>query len=55
MGLRNGQLVPILFRTYAVYADRGLAGNMEPSRDHVFYYTVGKSLEDARTIVPDEE
>lgn len=55
MVLRNGQLVPILFRTYAVYADRGLAGNMEPSRDHVFYYTMGKSLEDARTIVPDEE
>ena len=55
MVLRNGQLVPILFRSYAVYADRGLAKNMEPSRDNVFFYSMGKSLEDARTVVPDEE
>lgn len=55
MILRNGQLVPILFRSYAVYADRGLAGDMEPSRDNVFYYSMGKSLEEARTVVPDEE
>ena len=55
MVLRNGQLVPILFRTYAVYADRGLAAGLEPSRDNVFYYSMGKSLEEARTVVPDEE
>lgn len=55
MVLRNGQLVPILFRSYAVYADRGLAADMEPSRDNVFYYSMGKSLEEARTVVPDED
>ena len=55
MVLRNGQLVPILFRTYAVYADRGLAAGLEPSRDNVFYYSMGKSLADVRTVVSDEE
>ena len=55
MVLRNGQLVPILFRSYAVYADRGLAAGLEPSRDNVFYYSMGKSLEEARIVVPDEE
>jgi peptide/nickel transport system substrate-binding protein len=55
MVLRNGQLVPILFRSYAVYADRGLADGMAPSRDNVFYYSMGKSLEEARSVVSDEE
>ena len=45
MVLRNGQLVPILFRSYAVYADRGLAAGLEPSRDNVFYYSLGKTME----------
>ena len=55
MVLRNSQLVPILFRSYAVYADRGLTENMAPSRDNVFWYSMGKSLEDARLVVPNEE
>ena len=55
MVLRNGQLIPVLFRTYAVYANRGLAADMEPSRDNVFYYSLGKSMENARTVVPDAE
>ncbi len=55
MVLRNGQLIPILFRSYAVYADRGLGSGMEPSRDNVFYYSMGKSLETARMVVPNEE
>ena len=55
MVLRNGQLVPILFRSYAVYADRGLAKDLEPSRDNVFYYSMGKSIEDARTVIPSED
>ncbi len=53
--LRNGQLIPILFRSYAVYADRGLAPDMEPARDNVFYYSMGRSLESARIVVADEE
>ena len=55
MVLRNSQLVPILFRSYAVYADRGLTENMAPSRDNVFWYSMGKSMEDARLVVPNEE
>jgi hypothetical protein len=55
MVLRNGQLIPVLFRSYAVYADRGLAGDMEPSRDNVFYYSMGRSIADIRTVVPNEE
>ena len=55
MILRKGQLVPILFRTYAVYAERGLARDLEPSRDNVFYYSMGKSMEEARTVVANEE
>lgn len=46
----DGQLVPILFRTYAVYAKRGLADHLTPSRDNVFFYTLGKSLSDVMTI-----
>ena len=55
MVLRNSQLVPILFRSHAVYADRGLGSGMEPSRDNVFYYSMGRSIEEARTVVPNEE
>ena len=55
MVLRNSQLVPILFRSHAVYADRGLGSDMEPSRDNVFYYSMGRSIEEARTVVPNEE
>ena len=55
MVLRNGQLIPVLFRTYAVYADRGLAADMEPSRDNVFYYSMGRSITDVRTVVPNAE
>ena len=55
MVLRNGQLIPVLFRSYAVYADRGVGTGMEPSRDNVFYYSMGKQLETVRTVVPNEE
>ena len=53
--LQNSQLIPILFRSYAVYADRGLAGDMEPSRDNVFWYSMGRSLSDAKTVVANED
>ena len=55
MILRNGQLVPILFRSYAVYAERGLSKGMEPSRDNVFYYSMGKTADEVRTVVEDVE
>ena len=53
--LRNGQMIPVLFRTYAVYTDRGVAADMEPSRDNVFYYSMGRSINDVRTVVPNAE
>lgn len=43
----NGLLCPVLFRSYAVYTNRGILSGMNPSRDNVFYYTLGKSMESA--------
>ena len=43
----QGLLCPILFRSYAVYATRGLLTGMAPSRDNIFYYSIGKSMEKA--------
>lgn len=45
--MNEGLLCPILFRSYAVYATRGLLTNLTPSRDNVFYYSIGKTMEDA--------
>lgn len=43
----NGLLCPVLFRSYAVYTNRGILSGMNPTRDNVFYYTLGKSMADA--------
>lgn len=43
--LEDGALCPILFRSYAVYAQRGLFEELEPARDNVFYATVNKDPE----------
>ena len=43
----DGRLCPILFRSYAVYAIRGLLTGLTPARDNVFYYSMGKSMENA--------
>ena len=42
----DGRIVPILFCSYAVYAERGLLTDLQPSRDNVFYYTLGKTMGD---------
>ena len=42
----DGRIVPILFCSYAVYAERGLLTDLQPSRDNVFYYTLGKTAAD---------
>ena len=44
----DGQLCPILFRSYAVYATRGLVPQLTPSRDNMFYYSIGRTLADAK-------
>jgi ethanolamine utilization microcompartment shell protein EutS len=48
--LEKGLLCPILFRSYAVYAARGLVTNLNPARDNLFCYSIGRTMEDAFTI-----
>ena len=43
----NGLLCPVLFRSYAIYATRGLLTGLTPARDNVFYYSLGKTMEQA--------
>lgn len=44
--LEDGQLCPILFRSYAIFAQRGHYSDLAPARDQLFYYDLGTSLED---------
>ena len=44
----DGRIIPVLFGYYAVYAQRGLIKDLNPSRDNVFYYSMGKSMDDIR-------
>ncbi len=41
----DAMLCPILFRSYAVYAQRGLLTDIEPARDAVLHYSLGKTME----------
>ncbi|MBQ7800697.1 MAG: hypothetical protein IJ375_00065 [Oscillospiraceae bacterium] len=43
----DGRVCPILFCSYSVYAERGLLTDLQPARDNVFYYTLGRTAEDA--------
>ena len=45
--MENGLLCPVLFRSYAIYATRGAVTGLTPSRDNVFYYSLGKNMEHA--------
>ena len=44
----DGRLCPVIFHSYAVYATRGLLTDLEPSRDNVFFYSLGKSMRTAQ-------
>ncbi len=44
----DGMLCPVLFCSYAVYTTRGLLTGLSPSRDNVFYYSLGKTLDGIR-------
>lgn len=46
--LEDGMLCPILLRSYAVYAQRGQFTSLSPARDNVFFYHLGKTMEDAQ-------
>ena len=43
--LQDGQLCPLLVRSYAVYARRGVTASLIPARDCVFFYSLGKTME----------
>ena len=45
--MNDGRLVPILFRSYAIYARRGLLTSLTPARDNIFFYRLGKTMEKA--------
>lgn len=41
----DARIVPLLFYGYAIYAERGLLSDLEPSRDNVFFYSLNKTME----------
>lgn len=45
--LEDGILCPILFRSYAIYTQRGTFRNLTPSRDNLFFYHLGRTCEEA--------
>lgn len=42
----DGRIIPLMFGHYNVYARRGLIPDLNPARDNVFYYSLGKSMAD---------
>ncbi len=50
--MEDGRLCPVLFYNYAVYVTRGKLTGLEPARDNVFYYSLGKTMADA-LVQPD--
>ena len=46
--LEDGKLIPVLFRTYAIFAQRGAFTELTPARDNVFFYHLGRTLADAK-------
>ncbi len=43
----RGLLCPVLFCNYAIYGTRGVLTSLTPSRDNVFGYSIGKTMEGA--------
>ncbi len=43
--VQDGRVIPVMFGHYNVYAERGLLPDLAPSRDNVFYYSLGKTME----------
>ena len=46
--MNDGRLCPLVFCSYAVYATRGLVTDLTPARDNIFYYSLGKTMENAQ-------
>lgn len=45
MVMDDGVLCPILFRSYAIYTQRGIFPELNPARDNIFFYNLGKTME----------
>ena len=52
--MNDGRLTPILFRSYAIYAARGGLSELKPARDNIFFYELGRTMEDALSQPPVE-
>lgn len=50
----DGQLCPLLMRTYAVYATRGIVTDLMPGLDNVFHNANSRQLTDALTTWPQQ-
>ncbi len=48
--LKDGMLCPVLFRSCAIFAQRGTFVDLYASRDNVFYYHLGKDPDAIRTV-----
>lgn len=46
--VEDGMLCPILFRSYAIFVQRGVLTDLHPARDNVFFYALGRKLDDVR-------
>lgn len=46
MVMEDAMLCPILFRSYAIYTTRGVFDVLEPARDNVLFYSLGKTMEE---------
>ena len=49
-----GMLCPVLFKSYAVYATRGVISNMYPAIDNIFHSSNGRTLSDAISTAPEQ-
>lgn len=50
----DGRMIPVMFGYYVVYAQRGLIPELNPSRDNVFYYSLGRTMEETFREVESE-
>ncbi len=46
--MEDGQLCPILFQSYGLYTQRGILPALQPARDTLFYYDLGRTIADAQ-------
>lgn len=50
----DGRLCPILFHSYSVHATRGLLTGLNPARDNIFSYSIGKTIADVYRELSEE-